>query len=413
MAAFVYRAVDPTGRSRSGVVEAGSDAGARQILREMQLLPVSVEATAAAVGTPGTRARPGLLERLRPAVGTRMLALVTRQLATLVDSGIRVEHALRTVASQCRRPRVASTLLNVRAGIMEGRSFAQSLGDYPRVFSHFYRASVAAGEESNQLGAVLLHLADYVETQQRNRQSVQLALIYPTLLAGVSLLIILMLLTYVVPDIARVFTARGEALPFLTRAMIGLGAAVASYGWMAGAGLTLAVLGFRRWLSAGANRRTLHRWLAEGRLTAPFSRSANAARFAGTLATLLQSGVALPDALDAAAEVASNLHIRAKIETVAERVRGGASLQRAVGEADCFPPMLVAMIASGESSARLGPALARAAADQQRDLDAWVATLVSLVEPGVLLLMGGIVLLMVLSILLPIVGLNELAGSGL
>lgn len=424
MAAFSYRAFDASGRSLSGVIEADNAAGARQGLRERKLLPVSVEATAAARAKAGSGAAAGtapdadlaarpLGEIFRPAMSARMLTLVTRQLSTLMDSGIRVEDALRTAASQCRTPRAASVLLNLRSAILDGRTFAQALGDYPRIFSRFYRASVAAGEDSGRLSAVMLHLADFVETRQRNRGSVKLALIYPALLATVSLAISLLLMTYVVPDIARIFTSRGQELPTITRVMIGFSDLLTRWGWAMALGTVLLAVVTRRWLAVRRNRLAWHRLLATRRPTAAVTRSAGAAQFAGTLATLIQSGVALPDALDAAADVVSNLWLKARIEMLSSRVSDGASLQRAVDEADCFPPMLVAMIASGESSGRLGPALARASADQQRELDAWVATLVALVEPGVLILMGGFVMMLVLSILLPIVGVNDLAGSGL
>lgn len=411
MAAYTFRAVDTGGRQHSGVVEAGSEAGARQTLRERQLLPLFVEPTSARSSGGAAGARRSLA--LTRAISGRMLALFTRQLATLLEGGVRVEEALRTVASQCNRPRAASVLLNIRAAILEGQSFARALDAYPETFSDIFRASVAAGEESNRLGAVLAHLAEHVETYQRNRQKVQLALLYPALLATVSLMVLVLLVTYVVPDIARAFSSRGEALPLLTRLMIGLSELIASYGLVLLLGVAAAILGLRTWLGSAVNRQRLHRLVARSRLTASASRRLNAAQFASTMATLLQSGVPLPDALDASVRTASNLYIREKIREVSARVREGASLHRAVTEADCFPPMLTAMIASGQDAASLGPALARAAADQQREIDIWVATIVSLVEPGVLLLMGGLVLLMVLSILLPIVGLNDLAGAGL
>lgn len=411
MAVFSYRAVDAGGRTRSGVIESGSAAGARRSLREQKLLPVALDPMTEkdAAGGPAPR----LFDWMIPAVPGGTLALFTRQLATLVDSGIRIEEALATVASQCRQRRAASVLLDVRAGILDGRTFAQSLGDHPDAFSEFFRASIAAAEETNRLGPVLLRLADHVETRRRNLQTVRLALLYPALLAAVSLLVIVLLLTYVVPDIARVFTSRGEPLPTLTALMIAISEGIGSFGWLIAAGLGAAVLGIRLLLRSPRRRLLWHRFLLRSRLTSGFSRSASAAQFAGTLGTLIESGVALPDALDASAGATGNLHIREKVRGMATRVREGASLTRAATDAGCFPPMLVAMIASGEASARLGSALTRAAVDQQRDLDALVTTLVALVEPGVILLMGGFVLLMVLSILLPIVNLNELAGTGL
>ncbi|MBA3324314.1 MAG: type II secretion system F family protein [Rhodobacteraceae bacterium] len=408
MAAFTYRAVDRSGRAQAGVLEATSAASARTDLRARGLLPVEVVASRGAPGA-GVTTRPSLFGRLRPAIGARDLTLITRQLATLIGSGVRIEDALRTVASQAA-PRVAAVLLNVRAAVLDGRSFGQALGEYPNVFSDFYRASVLAGEQSGQLDQVMRHLAAFVENRTRNAQTVQLALLYPALLAVVSLAIITLLMAYVVPDIARVFASRGADLPLLTRSLIVASGAVRDYGLVALLVLTLAALGFQRWLRPAANRLRFHRLLAQGRATARFVTRVNAAQFAGTLATLVQSRVPLVEALAAASAVTPNLFIRTQVEAATARVREGASLRDAVGAANCFPPMLTAMIGSGEAGGNLGETLARAAEDQQRDLDAWVRTLVALVEPAILLVMGGLVMLMVLAILLPIVSMNSLAG---
>ena len=424
MAAFLFRAVDATGRKHAGVIEAGNAAGARATLRDRQLLPISVEATttrpARAMPTPtgaairATDAEPARsfsLTKRRASMSGKDLTLVTRQLSTLISSDVRIEEAIRTVAEQHRSAGIASILLNVRAGILDGRSFAQALGDYPDIFTEFYRATIAAGEQSGKLGSVLLHLSDFVENRQKNRQTIQLALLYPGLLATVSLAIIVLLLTYVVPDITRVFIARGAELPFLTRMMIAASDAVSRYGWMAAIGLVAVVLFWNRWSRVPKNRLAVHRAVARSALTARFSSQVNAAQFVATLATLVRSDVRLVDALRAAAGATPNRFIREKIVTIATRVEEGVSLRAAVNEAACFPPMVAAMIASGETSGKLGEALARAAADQQQELDARVKALVALVEPGVLLLMGGIVLMLVLSIMLPIIGLNDLAGA--
>ena len=183
-----------------------------------------------------------------------------------------------------------------------------------------------------------------------------------------------------------------------------------SYGLAALLALALVALGLQRWLRAPANRLRFHRLLARARLTARLVTRLNAAQFSGTLATLVRSGVPLMEALAAAAAATPNRFVRRRVEEAAARVREGASLRDALGAAGCFPPMLIAMIASGEAGGNLGETLGRAAEDQQRDLDAWVRTLVALVEPAILLLMGGIVMLMVLAILLPIVSMNSLAG---
>lgn len=406
MAAFLYHAVDAEGRAKKGVIEAANATAARQSLRAQTLLPVSVEATT-------QKARGGGAGWRAPTLKGRALTLVTRQLATLIGSGVSIEEALGIAARQAGKPGTATLLLNVRDGVLGGSTFAEALGSYPVAFPDFYRASIAAGEKSGQLGTVMQHLAGFVERRQKNRQTVGLALLYPALLAVVSLGIIVMLLTYVVPDIVRVFTARGADLPLLTRGLIAASGFVSAYGWMMVAGLAAGALLFRQWLKPASNRLRWDRWKLRFPLTRGIVRQSNTAQFAGTLAMLVQSGVPLSEALEGAARVTPNSHIRSRIEETERRVREGSGFGDALAAADVFPPMLLAMVASGEAGRQLGPTLERTAADQQGELDALVATVVALVEPGVLLLMGGLVLLMVMSILLPIVGLNDLAGGGL
>jgi len=408
MAVFEYSAVDGAGRSHTGVLEAANAAVARSLLRDRELLPVSVEPTAA-------RAPVAQKTRVfrRSALDGRTLSLVTRQLSTLIGAGVSIEEALAILGKQTTRPRTAALLLDIRSRVVEGAGLAQALDGHPAAFPEYYRASVSAGEQAGQLSEVLFHLAASVEARQKNRQTATLALIYPALLAVVSTGIVIMLLIYVVPDIVRVFEARGGDLPLPTRGLIATSAFITDWGWVVLISLLGGGLAFRGWLSGAQNRLAFDRAKLRMPIIRTFVRQSNSAQFAGTLATLVNSGVPLVEALDTAARATPNRFMRARIGEVATRVREGTSLRNSVAEADVFPPMLTAMIASGEAGRRLGPMLERAATDQQRELDALVTTLVSLVEPGVLLLMGGIVMLMVVSILLPIVGLNDLAGGTL
>lgn len=411
MAAFRFKALDDTGKPHIGMLEAVSPVAARQQLRARNLLPLeviaSVKADRSNPDITGTVAR---TPRTGPHMPLASLTLVTRQMATLLGSGLRIEDALSTIA-QGLPPKIAGILLTVRASVLEGRSFGDALATYPQVFSDFYRASVRAGESAGKLDQVMTHLASFVENRARNRQTVQLALLYPALLAVVSLAIITLLMAFVVPDIVRVFTSRGTDLPFITRALIAVSALVRGYGLYAGVALIVAGVLWSRWLRTLANKRRWHQVMATGRLTAKLVQRMNASQFAGTLATLVQSRVPLIEALVAAADVTPNLHIRARVAEITEKVRQGTSLKRAMEEAAVFPPMLVAMVASGEATGNLGPALDRAATDQQRDLDAWVRAMVALVEPAILLVMGGMVMVMVLAILLPIVSMNGLANQ--
>lgn len=406
MPAFAYKAADKSGTARKGIIEASSPAAARALLREQSLLPLSVEAAS----TRGPMLGGITLPSLRRGVSARQLSTVTRQIATLVGSDIAIEEALRLVATQSEQPAVSSLLLEVRGAILDGRSFATALGQHPKAFPEFYRASVAAGEASGQLPDVLNHLAEFVENRQANGQKLQLALLYPALLACVSFGIMVLLMVYVVPDIVKVFVSRGADLPFLTRLLIAVSWFLQNFGLYLLIAVAALIFLFTRWAKAPANRLRLHQAFIERRPIRRFSRQINAARFAGSLATLVESAVPLVDALHAAAAVTPNAYVRERALGVAQRVREGVSLRAAMTEAGVFPTMLVAIVASGESSGKLAPALGRASSELERELDALVSTLVSLVEPLVLLIMGGLVLTMVLAILLPIINLNNLVG---
>jgi general secretion pathway protein F len=400
MAAFRYRAVDAGGHSRAGMVEAASAAAARQALRAQGLLPVDVRAAAPARPDGAPQAR----------LSGRALTLVTRQMATLLRSGVRIEDALQTVA-QGQPPKVAGLLSALRAAVVEGRSLAAAMALFPQAFPAFYQASVRAGEQVGRLDQVMAHLAGFVENRARNRQTVQLALLYPALLGMVSLGIVVMLMVFVVPDIVRVFRDRGADLPLLTRLLIGLSDGLRSHGPYLLAGLAAALLAAMQALRAPANRLRLDRFWAEARPTRGLVRRMNAAQFGGTLATLVISRVPVAEALAVAADVTPNLHIRARVAEVAGKVTQGMGLHRALSEAGCFPPMMLAMVASGEAGGDLGRALDHAAAEEHRDLDATVRAVVALVEPAILLVMGGVVMALVLAILMPIISLNGLAGS--
>ncbi|MBM1635193.1 type II secretion system F family protein [Sulfitobacter mediterraneus] len=402
MPAFSYQAVDPAGKKTRGLIEAASPAAVRAQLRDRDLLPLAVEATQAKPGS----GRSFGAHRL----SLKKQVLVSRQLATLVGAQVRIEDALKIVTDQMTNSRDISLLLNLRSAIVDGRSFAEALEDVPDSFDDYYRASVLAAESAGKLPEVLNHLATHIEDRARNRQSLQLALIYPTLLALVSVGVIIALLTFVVPDIVRVFTARGAELPGLTRGLIAVS------DWIARWGATIAALGAVAGLSTvallrmPALRSRWDGWLMRAPLFGPLVLRINAAQFSGTLATLVQSGVPLAEALRAAAGTVPNRRMRAHVGEITQAVQDGMALSQAVEAAGVFPPMLVAMIASGEASGRLGESLQKAATDQAEGLKATVSTMVALVEPGVLLIMGGVVMLLVMAILMPIVGLNALAG---
>ncbi|BAU75230.1 GspF family T2SS innner membrane protein variant XcpS [Metapseudomonas furukawaii] len=404
MAAFEYLALDSKGRQRKGVLEADSARQVRQLLRERQLAPLEVRATR--VREQAERGRFTLARGL----SARDLALVTRQLATLVQAALPIEEALRAAAAQSTHGRIQSMLLAVRARVLEGHSLASSLREFPSAFPELYRATVAAGEHAGHLGPVLEQLADYTEQRQQSRQKIQLALLYPVILMCASLAIVAFLLGYVVPDVVKVFIDSGQTLPLLTRGLIALSDLVKHWGWLMLLGLLAAALAARWVLRKPAARLRWHGLVLRMPLVGRLVRATDTARFASTLAILTRSGVPLVEALGIGAEVVANRVIRAQVVVAAQKVREGGSLTRALEASGQFPPMMLHMIASGERSGELDQMLARTARNQENDLGAQIALLVGLFEPLMLVVMGAVVLMIVLAILLPILSLNQLVG---
>lgn len=403
MAAFEYRALDPQGRQRKGILEADSSRQVRQMLRERQLAPLEV--TAARQQEAG-----GGRWQLRRGISAAELALLTRQLATLVQAALPIEEALGAAAAQAGSARIQAMLLSVRARVLEGHSLAEALKAFPAAFPELYRATVAAGEHAGHLGPVLERLADYTEQRQQSRQKIQLALLYPMILMIASLAIVGFLLGYVVPDVVRVFIDSGQELPTLTRGLIAVSDGVRDWGWLALPLLVAALFAARRALRDEALRLRWHRLLLRLPLLGGLLRTTECARFASTLAILTRSGVPLVEALGIASQVIGNLLIRGEVREAARKVREGGSLTRALEATGQFPPMMLHMIASGERSGELDQMLARTASTQESDLAARVAVLVGLFEPFMLVFMGATVLVIVLAILMPILSLNQLVG---
>ena len=404
MAAFEYIALDPRGREQKGLIEADSPRQARQLLRDKQWSPLEVKQARAREdsGSGGLSFGRGL--------SARDLALVTRQLATLVQAALPIEEALRAAAAQSSSQKIKSMLLAVRARVMEGHSLAASLREYPSAFPELYRATVAAGEHAGHLGLVLDQLADYTDQRQQSRQKIQLALLYPVILLVASLAIVVLLLGYVVPDVVKVFVNTGQDLPALTTGLIAVSEVVQSWGWLILLGIVAAGFAMRQALRDEKIKRRWHAFILRIPLVGRLARATNTARFASTLAILTRSGVPLVDALGIAAAVIANLRIRDKVIEAAQRVREGGSLTRALDATGEFPPMMLHMIASGEKSGELDQMLARTARNQENDLAAQISLLVGLFEPFMLVFMGAVVLVIVLAILLPILSLNQLVG---
>jgi len=407
MGAFEYQALDAKGRTRKGVSQGDSARQVRQILRDQGLVPLAV--TGVEEARRGGR-RAGYSPRGRARLGTNDLAIITRQLATLLESGLTVEEALSALVNQAEGYPVKSVLSGIRAQVVEGRALADAIAAYPRSFPEIYQASVAAGEQSGHLAGVLDRLADFVESRQSLKQRVSIALIYPIILTVVSVLIVVGLLTYVVPRVVEVFENSGQALPMLTRILIGVGDFLQRYGlWILAAG-ALAVLALALLFRLPRPKYLLHEtflWIPGLRR---LSRGLNTARMARTLAIMQSSGVPLLTSMRAAEGVLTNVVLRANLREAAGEVSEGVSIHRALARRGHFPPLLIQMVASGESSGQLGEMLEKSATVTERELESRVAVLVGLFEPFMILLMGAVVLVIVLAILLPVFDLNQLIG---
>lgn len=402
MPAYEYTAIDAAGRERKGVLEGDNARQVRAALREQSLLPVAVTE----VVDTGPRRFGGFT--LRRGINAMDLALLTRQLATLVRSGLPLEEALLAVSQQSEKARVRSVLLGVRSRVVEGRTLAEGLGSFPGVFPEIYRATVSAGEQSGHLDAVLERLADYTENRQSLQQRIRNAMVYPILLTVVCVGIVSLLLGYVVPEVVRVFEAGDRELPLLTRILISLSDVIRAWWWLLIGGTAAAVWGFRRALRRDEFRRRFDLFKLRLPLVGRITRGNNAARFARTFAILTASAVPVLDALRIAGEVVTNLPMREAVLEAAVRVREGAPIARSLAASKLFPPMLIHLIASGETSGALESMLERAADNQERELDGVVNAAVGILGPVMILLMGGFVFVIVLALLLPIFELNQL-----
>jgi general secretion pathway protein F len=403
MAAFDYKALDHKGKQKKGVIEADSARQVRQQLREKGLAPLEVTLSNEKQGT----TRSGSSRRR---LSVKELALLTRQIATLIQSGIPIEETLSAVAAQSEKTNVRSMLLAVRAKVLEGYTLADSLGEFPSAFPTLYRSTVAAGEHAGHLDLVLNRLADYTEARQQARQKIQLAAIYPVILCFVAISIVVFLLTYVVPDIIEVFVNNGQDLPSLTQGLLAVSDFLGKWGLLILIVMILAGMGFKFLLRKDGFRFAYHKRLLNFPFIQKISRGTNTSQFASTLSILNSSGVPLVDAMRISSEVLTNDCLKASLAEAAQKVSEGANLHNSLEQTGYFPPMMIHMIASGESSGELDEMLERTASHQESDLQGLIETIVGLFEPLMLLFMGGVVLVIVLAIMLPILNMSNLVA---
>lgn len=407
MAAFNYQALDAKGKTVKGVLEGDSERHVRGILRSRQLKPLNVTSTRKRNQEEGAGLKLGFGQ---PRLNYRDVALVTRQLASLVQSGLPLDEVLRATATQSRKPAIKTLMLQVRSRVLEGLSLAQAMAEAPKAFDNLYRAMVRAGESAGFLGPVLEQLADYTERSQQTRQKMQMAMMYPVILLGVSVTVIMLLMAFVVPKLVGLFEHNKESLPFLTQALIATSDFVVHYGIVVVIGIIGSIFLFRRLLQAPERRLRWHRFLLRIPLMGDLILQAETARYASTLGLLVESGVPLLEALRIGGEVLTNKELQAASLAVAVAVKEGTSLHRALENANIFPPLLVQMAASGEANGKLADQLLHAARNQERELEFRVGTAMGLMEPIMVLFMGGMVTVIVMAILMPIFELNDMVG---
>ncbi len=402
MARWSFLALDEGGRRRRGNIEGDNPRHVRALLREQGLRPLDVRPASARLAS---RFRPGR----RRGLGSEALARLTRQLATLLRGGLPLDAALNALVAQ--RARYSEVLMGVRARVQEGYSFAEALSASRRTFPELLVATVGAGERIGRLEEVLERLAEHFEKRQALRQQVRAALAYPMVLTVFSLAIVSLMLVYVVPQVTPVFVDSGVELPLLTRMLMTVSSFARAYGWLA---LLLAAAGsglLARALRLPAARSRLHKLILRMPLFGALSRELNSARLMQSLATLTEAGVSVWESLRVAARMLTNLPMRQAAMDAAEEVSEGKPAAEALDRSGLFPPLCIQLIASGEASGELHQLLGRAAETQERDLSARINTLTSLLQPVLIMLVGGFVLLIVLSILMPIFEMNRLVGQ--
>src|ERR1700712_2965625 len=403
MPAFRFEAIDQAGKSQTGVLDADSARSARSQLRTQGLTPLVVEAA-------GSRTRGERKQRLSlgKRLSQREQAILTRQLASLLIAGLPLGETLSVLTEQSERDYIRELMAAIRAEVLGGHSFANALAEHPRDFPEIYRALVAAGEHTGKLGLVLSRLPGYIEQRNALKQKIVLAFTYPAIGTLIAFGIVTFLLSYVVPQVVNVFASTKQSLPFLTVAMMALSGFVRNYWWAMLIGVIAISWFIKQLLARPGPRMAFDRWLLTAPLLGKLVRGYNTVRFASTLAILTAAGVPILRALQAAGETLSNRAMSENVEDAIVRVREGTSLSRALGNTKTFPPVLVHLIRSGEATGDVTTMLDRASEGEARELERRTMFLTSLLEPLLILAMGGIVLVIVLAVMLPIIELNNL-----
>jgi general secretion pathway protein F len=402
MGAFEYVALDQSGKESKGLIEGDTPKHVRQLLRDRSLLPVAVTEVAQ------KEAKRQRSFSFRSGMSASELAIVTRQLASLSQSGLPLEEALLAVAQQNDNQRTKSIVLGVRSKVVEGHTLADGLKEFPQAFPELYRSTVAAGEQSGHLDVVLDRLADYTEARQELKQRINNAMVYPIALILMSIGIIAFMLASVVPRIVSIFENTSGELPTLTRVMISSSDFLRNQWFIIILAIAAAAYGIWYLLKQEGPRRRWHHLLLRMPIAGRLTRGINTARFTRTLSILAGSGVPILESLKISAAVIENLPMREAVLDASLRVREGASISRSLATSKLFPPMMIHLIASGEAGGKLEEMLTRTANYQEREVDGLIATLLGILQPMLIVIMGGIVMTIVLAVLMPIFEINDL-----
>lgn len=407
MAAFEYKAYDVGGKEIKGLLEGDTGREVRRKLREQSLIPIEVNEV---VQKRNKKESSSIKLTSSNRLKTTDLALVTRQLATMLRAGTPLDESLQAVAEQTEAEKVKRVIMGVRAKVLEGHTLANSIGSFPNAFPDIYRSSVGAGETAGHLDNVLEHLAEYTEKQHDIKQKVKMAMMYPAFLVVVCIGIVVFLMVSIVPKLVSIFDGMQQDLPALTTMLISMSNFVQKYGfYLFGAFVVIFIL-LRLLFRQPGPKRQLHAWFLKLPLFGRFVRSSNTALFASTLSMMASSGVPILTALSTAASVMTNVPMREAVEAATVRVREGASIGKSLAISKLFPPMTMHLIKIGEASGELEDMLGRAAENQERELEGMRGALTSLLGPVMILIMGGIVVTIVLAILIPIMNLNDLTA---
>ena len=407
MPVFNYTALNSDGKKTRGIIEADNERHVRKQLRDKQLVSLTIEASQSQKNKQSNN-QGSQFFAFRKSISAQDLALFTRQLATLIQAGLPLDEALTAVSQQTQKSSNKSIILAVRNGVLEGKTLSESFALYPNVFNTLFCSMVASGESSGDLGEVLIRLADYTEKRQQLRQKSLIALLYPTILSLVAIAVVTGLLTFVVPKIISQFTTLNQDLPMATQWLILISDGIKNYGIYVLITIIILIFIFKNLLKIKHFKFQIHQLLLSLPSFGKVILGLNIARFTRTLSILLSSGVPLLEGLYISAKVLNNLCLQDAINSAAEQVHEGHSLNRALAETNYFPPIMIYMIANGEKSGELSQMLERVADNQDKEFETLMAMALGLFEPLLILAMGAIVLFIVSAVLLPIFELNTL-----